>query len=166
MKETKEERFCRVAEARVNKIIKMIRLLGNCSNTMTYRFREEQIGKIFDTLQIELGQAKKRFEQPKKKRFSLSQSSQTSVMEAPCIEQILPDGSKLRAVAYHSDSFPAINIYLVNTASEEQELVCFAEFNPEHTPEHELHVGAYQSHLDETTYYQPYMAERENDEQI
>lgn len=164
MSETKEERFCRVAEARVNKIIKMIRLLGNCSNTMTYQFREKQIEKIFGTLYAELEHAKKRFEQPKKKRFSLSQSGQTSVTAASRIEQILPDGSKLRAIAYHSDSFPAINIYWVDTASEEQELVCFAEFNPEHTPEHELHVGAYQSHLDETTYYQPYMAERKTNE--
>ena len=33
MKESKIDRFRRVAEARVNKIIKMIRLLGNCSGT-------------------------------------------------------------------------------------------------------------------------------------
>ena len=31
MRESKSARFCRLAEARVNKIIKMIRLLGNCS---------------------------------------------------------------------------------------------------------------------------------------
>ena len=36
MKETKEARFCRVAEARVNKLIRMLRLLGNCSGTNTY----------------------------------------------------------------------------------------------------------------------------------
>lgn len=33
MNESKTDRFRRVAEARVNKIIKMIRLLGNCSGT-------------------------------------------------------------------------------------------------------------------------------------
>lgn len=36
MKETKNARFRRVAEARVNKIIRMLRLLGNCSGTNTY----------------------------------------------------------------------------------------------------------------------------------
>lgn len=36
MKESKADRFRRVAEARVNKIIKVIRLLGNCSGTSVY----------------------------------------------------------------------------------------------------------------------------------
>lgn len=36
MNESKTDRFRRVAEARVNKIIKMIRLLGNCSGTGVY----------------------------------------------------------------------------------------------------------------------------------
>lgn len=34
MRESKPDRFRRVAEARVNKIIKMVRLLGNCSNIL------------------------------------------------------------------------------------------------------------------------------------
>lgn len=47
MKESKEDRFCRVAEARVNKIIKMMRLLGNCSNNAVYAFSPEQVEKFF-----------------------------------------------------------------------------------------------------------------------
>lgn len=54
MKESKEDRFCRVAEARVNKIIKMMRLLGNCSNNAVYAFSPEQVEQIFETLQFEL----------------------------------------------------------------------------------------------------------------
>lgn len=57
MKESKEDRFCRVAEARVNKIIKMMRLLGNCSNNAVYAFSPEQVEQIFETLQFELKQA-------------------------------------------------------------------------------------------------------------
>ena len=34
--ESKKERFVRIAEARTNKIIDMIRLLGNCSSKATY----------------------------------------------------------------------------------------------------------------------------------
>lgn len=48
MKESKIDRFRRVAEARVNKIIKMIRLLGNCSGTSVYTHsRAVGIGFIF-----------------------------------------------------------------------------------------------------------------------
>lgn len=36
VEETKADRFRRLAEARVNKIIKMIRLLGNCSGKGVY----------------------------------------------------------------------------------------------------------------------------------
>ena len=36
--ETKNDRFVRIAEARTNKIIDMIRLLGNCSNKASYDY--------------------------------------------------------------------------------------------------------------------------------
>lgn len=39
MKESKEDRFCRVAEARVNKIIKMMHLLGTVQIMQSMRFR-------------------------------------------------------------------------------------------------------------------------------
>lgn len=34
-KESKRDKFVRLAEARTNKIIDMLQLLGNCSNTST-----------------------------------------------------------------------------------------------------------------------------------
>lgn len=61
MKETKNARFRRVAEARVNKIIRMLRLLGNCSGTNTYAYDADSVEQIFTALQIELDQARKRF---------------------------------------------------------------------------------------------------------
>ena len=61
MKETKNARFRRVAEARVNKIIRMLRLLGNCSGTNTYAYDADAVEQIFTALQIELDQARKRF---------------------------------------------------------------------------------------------------------
>lgn len=69
MKESKEDRFCRVAEARVNKIIKMMRLLGNCSNNAVYAFSPEQVEQIFETLQFELKQARKQYIQTTKSDF-------------------------------------------------------------------------------------------------
>ncbi len=72
--ETKSDKFVRVVEARVNKIIKMIRLIGNCSNIANYEYTTENIDQIFDTLHEELDKTKKRFMLVKsgKARFSLS----------------------------------------------------------------------------------------------
>ena len=49
-KETKEERFKRVASRRVQEILNKLRLLGNCSERANYSYNEEQIRKISNTL--------------------------------------------------------------------------------------------------------------------
>ena len=59
--ETKRERFVRLAEKRTNKIIDMLRLLGNLSNKGNYEYSEEDIRKIFNTLEKELKSAKDKF---------------------------------------------------------------------------------------------------------
>lgn len=61
MKESKESRFRRVAAARVNKIIKMLQLLGNCSNRSTYSYTQVEVDKIFTALRSEVDLAEKRF---------------------------------------------------------------------------------------------------------
>ena len=58
MKESKSDRFCRVAEARVNKLIKMLRLLGHCSGLNVYSYDDDQVEQIFSALQIELDTAR------------------------------------------------------------------------------------------------------------
>lgn len=62
MNETKNEKFVRIAEARTNKIIDMIRLLGNCSNTSTYDYSKEDVKKIFGAIESELKIAKTKFD--------------------------------------------------------------------------------------------------------
>lgn len=62
MKESKSEKFVRIAEARTNKIIVMIKLLGNCSNTNTYVYSKEDVKKIFSAIEEELKSAKAKFE--------------------------------------------------------------------------------------------------------
>ena len=59
--ETKREKFVRIAEARTNKIINMIELLGNCSNQSLYEYSQKDVNKIFNTIQTELDEAKKRY---------------------------------------------------------------------------------------------------------
>lgn len=57
----KREKFVRLAEQRVNRALNDIRLIGNLSNRSAYSFSDEDIKKIFKTLQKELDQAKTRF---------------------------------------------------------------------------------------------------------
>ena len=60
-KETNRERFVRIAEARTQKIIDTIRLLGNCSNSYAYEYTQKDIDKIFSAIEAELKAAKNKF---------------------------------------------------------------------------------------------------------
>ena len=84
-----------------------------------------------------------------------------SLEDYPSIELPLPDGTRLKAVAIDDENFPAINLYWDRNTDDPQEEICFAEFNPERDSRHKLCMGVYQSHLEDTTYYKPYIAERE-----
>lgn len=74
MSESKREKFVRIAEARTNKIINMIQLLGNCSNLSQYDYSQKDVNKIFDAIQKELDEAKNRYKQQstqKNSKFTL-----------------------------------------------------------------------------------------------
>lgn len=62
MPESKHDKFIRIAEARTNKIIDMIKLLSNCSNKATYQYDDVDIKKIFSTLEQELKNCKNKFQ--------------------------------------------------------------------------------------------------------
>jgi len=57
----KRERFVRVAESRTNKIIEMIRLLGNCSNKSNYEYDEKDVSIIYDAIKKELNDSQAKF---------------------------------------------------------------------------------------------------------
>ena len=61
IKESNREKFVRLAEARTNKIIYMIQLLGNCSNQSQYEYTQKDVNKIFNAIQTELDMARKRY---------------------------------------------------------------------------------------------------------
>ena len=72
--ESKRERFVRLAEARTNKIIDMIQLLGNCSNSSAYEYTQQDIDQIFSAIETEIREAKKKFvksEPAKTSKFKL-----------------------------------------------------------------------------------------------
>lgn len=70
----KAENFVRLAEARTNKIIDMVLLLGNLSNKTNYSYTNEQVEAIFSSIQQALDETKQKFlEEPtqKRKKFRL-----------------------------------------------------------------------------------------------
>lgn len=68
--ETKREKFVRLAEARTNKIINMLQLLGNCSNTSAYDYSQQDVEKIFAAIENEVREAKKKFNKTESKKGS------------------------------------------------------------------------------------------------
>lgn len=72
--ETKRDKFVRLAEARTNKIIDTLQLLGNCSNTSAYEYTQQDVDQIFTAIEAEVREAKKKFsklETAKSTRFTL-----------------------------------------------------------------------------------------------
>ena len=60
----KRSKFVRLAEARVTKTIKDLRLIGNLANKANYEYSDADVRKIFATLDRELKAAKERFGSP------------------------------------------------------------------------------------------------------
>lgn len=71
MYESRHERFRRLASARTNAALEKLRLLGNLSSTINYEYTDEEINKIFNTLESQLRIVKARFSAKKQRRFSL-----------------------------------------------------------------------------------------------
>lgn len=73
--DNKKENFKRIAENRVNKILTLYKQLENLSNTSFYEYTNEQIEKIFETLEEELKITKEKLikenKEKGKKRFEL-----------------------------------------------------------------------------------------------
>lgn len=73
--ETKRDKFIRLAEARTNKIIDMVQLLGNCANSNVYDYTQQDVEKIFGAIEAEIRETKKKFnkfENKKATRFTLN----------------------------------------------------------------------------------------------
>lgn len=58
----KRDRFLRIAERRVNKIIDNLDLLGKCSNKNNYEYSEEEVRKIFREIERKVKEIKLQFQ--------------------------------------------------------------------------------------------------------
>lgn len=66
--ESKEERFIRIAEPRVNRACKAVSLLGNLAGS-GYEYTAEQVEAMFGAVQDSLDTARAQFEKNKVVRF-------------------------------------------------------------------------------------------------
>lgn len=57
----KREKFVKLAEQRVNRALREIRLIGNLSNRSAYESTDDDVKKIFRVIQKELESARSRF---------------------------------------------------------------------------------------------------------
>ena len=70
-KESKSDRFKRVAERRTKSVLRDLRILGNCGNRGNYSYTPEQVRKIFSEVEQALRETKGKFHLPKDKEFKL-----------------------------------------------------------------------------------------------
>jgi hypothetical protein len=65
--DSREIRFKKVASRRTQEILHKIRLLGNCANKGNYSYDEEQVRKIFYSIENELKRVKMLYNNSKSK---------------------------------------------------------------------------------------------------
>jgi len=167
MKESKSERFHRLIEARVNKAIKMIRLIGNCSTESNYEYTPEQVSQVFDALQRELNAARMKYvaQHKGKKRFSLSDPHQDEKADGiyPTVYLDLEDGTVLNATAVAGE-YPSIDVNLIRPCDSQDEKVAFVEWNHDRESGRELCIGCYRHVGEEPAYYESYNDEENENE--
>ena len=78
--ESRSEKFKRVATKRTIELLEKIRILGNCSNKSTYEYTDEDVIKIFKSLEKQLETMKAKFSN-KKSKFSLQAIIHSTMIE-------------------------------------------------------------------------------------
>ena len=70
--QTREQRFKRLAEQRVNAILEKLRLLGQLSSKSNYEYTEAEVEAIFKAIQKDVNSIKTKFREDTKgrKRFT------------------------------------------------------------------------------------------------
>ena len=61
MSEIKRERFKRVAGKRAQRVLRELKLLGNCGDCRNYKYTNEEVEKIFSAIDQALNVARSRY---------------------------------------------------------------------------------------------------------
>lgn len=72
MNESKHQRFRRLAQARGDRLIKEISLLGNLSNRKNYDFESEDVERLFAPIEDELRECRAKFDPDTQSRRKVS----------------------------------------------------------------------------------------------
>ena len=64
----KRDRFVRVAESRVNKILYNLDNLGKCANRRSYEYSDEEVRKIFREIDRKIREVKYQFQETQQKQ--------------------------------------------------------------------------------------------------
>lgn len=70
-KETRHEKFKRLASKRTTTLLNQLRLLGNLSNKANYEYTEEEIRKIFRAIEEQSKIIKAKFKMGGRREFKL-----------------------------------------------------------------------------------------------
>ena len=72
-KKANRDRFVRIAENRVNRILDALDSLGNCSNKRNYDYSDSDVKKMFSEIEKKLKETRSMFQAPAemRKRFTL-----------------------------------------------------------------------------------------------
>jgi len=71
MRETRKERFKRLAEKRTTTVLERLRILGNLSNKANYDYSDDEVRKIFTAIDLQIKSIKAKFSTNKKGEFKL-----------------------------------------------------------------------------------------------
>jgi hypothetical protein len=66
-KNEKRDRFRRLATSRTTDVLKRLQILSNCANRSAYDYSEEDINKVFSTIDKAVKDAKAKFHYPKER---------------------------------------------------------------------------------------------------
>ena len=70
-KESKNEKFNRIATIRTNNVLKTLQSLAKLSNPRNYNYTKQQVNKIFNAINNEVRLAKDMFNKHQRERFKL-----------------------------------------------------------------------------------------------
>lgn len=71
MNHTKKSNFKRLAEARGNRVLKDLRLVGNLSNRNNYEYTDKEVNILFSAIEQELRAVKASFQRNQKNEVKL-----------------------------------------------------------------------------------------------
>lgn len=75
--ESRNEKFCRIAENRTNNVLNALRLLGNCANRSNYDYTEQQVEQIFKAVDKAVSEMKSKYIMKKEEpKFRLRRESE------------------------------------------------------------------------------------------